>query len=300
MVRDPNHEVLVTPANLGQFLGAPLFRKQVPERGVGIVTDPSRYDEILDELRANGALSLEVRRRLARDAFAHTAAYDAEILAWFDEVQKAEAAKVGHTRTLDVLIARASLWHQQNRPADAIDALVGRIGEANRLARHFSPAAVHPSPLPEGEVDAPVAVVIEEHAAGGVVQRLGVETACAGECETAAAVADGEAGGFLRKQLGEGVVDAVLHVDAVGADAGLPGVAEFGDDRAGSRRFKIGVVVGSLAHRENLVAAMVAAEQVDALRREGVKHFHFYTLNRADLVYAICRVLGLGAEKKAA
>jgi methylenetetrahydrofolate reductase (NADPH) len=45
---------------------------------------------------------------------------------------------------------------------------------------------------------------------------------------------------------------------------------------------------------------MVAAEQVDALRREGVKHFHFYTLNRADLVYAICRVLGLGAEKKAA
>ncbi len=50
----------------------------------------------------------------------------------------------------------------------------------------------------------------------------------------------------------------------------------------------------------NLVAAMVAAEQVDALRREGVKHFHFYTLNRADLVYAICRVLGLGAVAKAA
>ena len=50
----------------------------------------------------------------------------------------------------------------------------------------------------------------------------------------------------------------------------------------------------------NLVAAMVAAEQVDALRREGVRHFHFYTLNRADLVYAICRVLGLGAERKAA
>ncbi len=44
----------------------------------------------------------------------------------------------------------------------------------------------------------------------------------------------------------------------------------------------------------NLVAAMVAAEQVHALRREGVTDFHFYTLNRADLVYAICRVLGLG------
>ena len=50
----------------------------------------------------------------------------------------------------------------------------------------------------------------------------------------------------------------------------------------------------------NLVAAMVAAEQVAALRREGVKHFHFYTLNRADLVYSICRVLGLGSVAEAA
>ncbi len=45
----------------------------------------------------------------------------------------------------------------------------------------------------------------------------------------------------------------------------------------------------------NLVAAMFAAEQVQALQREGVEDFHFYTLNRADLVYAICRMLGLGA-----
>ena len=51
---------------------------------VGIVTDPSRYDEVLAELRSTGSLSLETRRRFARDAFAHTAAYDAEILAWFD------------------------------------------------------------------------------------------------------------------------------------------------------------------------------------------------------------------------
>lgn len=50
----------------------------------------------------------------------------------------------------------------------------------------------------------------------------------------------------------------------------------------------------------NLVAAIVAAEQVEALRREGVESFHFYTLNRADLVYAICRVLQLGAPVEAA
>lgn len=38
VVRDPHHEVLVTPSNLRSFLGAPLFRRQVPERGIGIVT----------------------------------------------------------------------------------------------------------------------------------------------------------------------------------------------------------------------------------------------------------------------
>jgi methylenetetrahydrofolate reductase (NADPH) len=45
----------------------------------------------------------------------------------------------------------------------------------------------------------------------------------------------------------------------------------------------------------NLVAAMVAAEQVHALQREGVEDVHFYTLNRSELVYAVCRVLGLGS-----
>ena len=42
-----------------------------------------------------------------------------------------------------------------------------------------------------------------------------------------------------------------------------------------------------------LVAATVAARQCLALERAGVKEFHFYTLNRADLVYAICHILGL-------
>jgi methylenetetrahydrofolate reductase (NADPH) len=52
----------------------------------------------------------------------------------------------------------------------------------------------------------------------------------------------------------------------------------------------------------NLVAAMVAAEQVQALQSEGVDAFHFYTLNRADLAYAICRMLGLdnGTQVQAA
>ncbi|HET7371279.1 MAG TPA: methylenetetrahydrofolate reductase, partial [Gammaproteobacteria bacterium] len=42
-----------------------------------------------------------------------------------------------------------------------------------------------------------------------------------------------------------------------------------------------------------LVAASVAAEQCRRLQAEGVDEFHFYTLNRAALTLAICRVLGL-------
>jgi methylenetetrahydrofolate reductase (NADPH) len=42
-----------------------------------------------------------------------------------------------------------------------------------------------------------------------------------------------------------------------------------------------------------LVAATVAAEQVLGLVDHGVRDFHFYTNNRADLVYAICHLLGL-------
>jgi methylenetetrahydrofolate reductase (NADPH) len=42
-----------------------------------------------------------------------------------------------------------------------------------------------------------------------------------------------------------------------------------------------------------LVAAHLAAEQVLALSAQGVRDFHFYTMNRAELVYAICHLLGM-------
>jgi methylenetetrahydrofolate reductase (NADPH) len=42
-----------------------------------------------------------------------------------------------------------------------------------------------------------------------------------------------------------------------------------------------------------LVAANIAMEMVKVLSREGVDHFHFYTLNRSELSYAICHLLGV-------
>jgi methylenetetrahydrofolate reductase (NADPH) len=49
-----------------------------------------------------------------------------------------------------------------------------------------------------------------------------------------------------------------------------------------------------------LVAAAVCAEQVVDLIDRGVTHIHFYTMNRADLVYAVCHLIGLRPVKPAA
>ncbi|WP_353857407.1 methylenetetrahydrofolate reductase [NAD(P)H] [Azospirillum formosense] len=48
-----------------------------------------------------------------------------------------------------------------------------------------------------------------------------------------------------------------------------------------------------------LVAATMAAEQCQALQAQGIKDFHFYTLNRSELTVAICRMLGVKAKQPA-
>jgi methylenetetrahydrofolate reductase (NADPH) len=48
-----------------------------------------------------------------------------------------------------------------------------------------------------------------------------------------------------------------------------------------------------------LIAATVAAELCGQLYAGGVRHFHFYTLNRAELAYAICHLLGVRAKAAA-
>ncbi len=48
-----------------------------------------------------------------------------------------------------------------------------------------------------------------------------------------------------------------------------------------------------------LVAATMAAEQCQALQAQGIRDFHFYTLNRSELTVAICRMLGVKAKQPA-
>jgi phosphoribosylaminoimidazolecarboxamide formyltransferase/IMP cyclohydrolase len=72
---------------------------------VTIATDPSQYEQLLTELRANGgATTLALRKRFAARAFALSASYDSAIASWFGEQLGEEAPVVNraytHERTL--------------------------------------------------------------------------------------------------------------------------------------------------------------------------------------------------------
>jgi len=62
---------------------------------VAVVVNPERYDDVLDEIRSKGGITRETRRALAAEAFAHTAAYDAAVAAWFADREAAEGGLPG-------------------------------------------------------------------------------------------------------------------------------------------------------------------------------------------------------------
>jgi phosphoribosylaminoimidazolecarboxamide formyltransferase/IMP cyclohydrolase len=74
---------------------------------VGVVVDPVEYPAVLDELRRDGRLGAATRRRLARAAFAHTASYDAAIVAWLDEAPGGEASADVLPPTIHLALERA-------------------------------------------------------------------------------------------------------------------------------------------------------------------------------------------------
>ncbi|MBW3611571.1 MAG: bifunctional phosphoribosylaminoimidazolecarboxamide formyltransferase/IMP cyclohydrolase [Actinobacteria bacterium] len=86
---------------------------------VGVVVDPIDYGPVLDELRAGGALSAGTRRRLARTAFAHTAAYDAAIVGWFDAERAASGDDGLLPPTLHLALERAQELRYGENPHQA-------------------------------------------------------------------------------------------------------------------------------------------------------------------------------------
>ncbi|MBA3729074.1 MAG: bifunctional phosphoribosylaminoimidazolecarboxamide formyltransferase/IMP cyclohydrolase [Actinobacteria bacterium] len=85
-------ETVATGASIDEVLeqidiGGPALVRAAAKNfhSVGVVARPDRYAAVLDEIRSTGGLSEATRLRLAREAFAHTAAYDAGISEWFAE-----------------------------------------------------------------------------------------------------------------------------------------------------------------------------------------------------------------------
>jgi len=88
---------------------------------VGVVTRPTDYPAVLAELRHDGALSEATRRRLARAAFAHTAAYDAAIVSWLDGEAASDPADVDAAAddlpsTIQVTLERAAVLRYGENP----------------------------------------------------------------------------------------------------------------------------------------------------------------------------------------
>jgi phosphoribosylaminoimidazolecarboxamide formyltransferase/IMP cyclohydrolase len=74
---------------------------------VAVVVHPEDYGLVLDELRRDGVVSEFTRRRLAREAFTHTASYDAAIVSWLDETdQSREGGADALPSTLHVVLER--------------------------------------------------------------------------------------------------------------------------------------------------------------------------------------------------
>jgi phosphoribosylaminoimidazolecarboxamide formyltransferase/IMP cyclohydrolase len=81
---------------------------------VTVLTEPDQYAEVLAELDAQGGTSLTLRRRLAGEAYARTAAYDAAIAAWFaGQRQEAFPHRFAVSGTLRQTLRYGENPHQQ-------------------------------------------------------------------------------------------------------------------------------------------------------------------------------------------
>src|SRR5208283_2778186 len=83
---DPAHQAQLTAHGIAPIdLGGPALIRAAAKNHdfVVVATEPSHYAAIAEEIAAYGGTTLELRRRLAGEAYARTAAYDAAIAAWF-------------------------------------------------------------------------------------------------------------------------------------------------------------------------------------------------------------------------
>ena len=108
---------------------------------VAVVVNPDRYASVLEELNASGELSDETRRTLAKEAFRHTASYDAAIARWMSrdeqwpDVALIDAVKVADLRYGENPHQSAALYRNQSslRGLAAAEQLHGKELSYNNL-----------------------------------------------------------------------------------------------------------------------------------------------------------------------
>ena len=91
------------------------------------------------------------------------------------------------------------------------------------------------------------------------------------------------------------IVPGILPIHDFRKVAGFAGKCGAGIPRWLAERFE---GLENDPHTHALVAAVVAAEQVADLAGRGVSDFHFYTMNKAELPVAICRLLGVNEQNR--
>jgi phosphoribosylaminoimidazolecarboxamide formyltransferase/IMP cyclohydrolase len=106
-------------------------------QSVGVVVSPDEYDRILGELDQAGGLSGETRLRLAREAFEHTASYDAAISGWFRDRQAEPEGEDLPERFTSSFVRLAGLRYGENPHQRgglyAVEAGPGPLGGAEVL-----------------------------------------------------------------------------------------------------------------------------------------------------------------------
>ena len=105
---------------------------------VAIVVDPSDYDTVLSDVREHGEITLATRRQLARDAFAHTAAYDAAIVTWFDSEPVADGEPEVLPETIHLALERSEILRYGENPHQqgARYRIAGRTGWWDTMTQH--------------------------------------------------------------------------------------------------------------------------------------------------------------------
>ncbi|MBF44025.1 MAG: bifunctional phosphoribosylaminoimidazolecarboxamide formyltransferase/inosine monophosphate cyclohydrolase [Acidimicrobiaceae bacterium] len=172
---------------------------------VGVVVDPADYDGLLAELRADGSLSDATRRRLARAAFAHTAAYDADIVRWFDEQDPSEGADDPLKPSMHLALDRVQDLRYGENPHQVgaryrmvgssgwWDTVVVHAGKAMSYLNLFDAEAawrlVHALGDPGATTDEPTAVVIKHANPSGAAVGADIAEAymAAHECDPVSA-----------------------------------------------------------------------------------------------------------------